>query len=149
VIQGPATLEAQGHRLIQVGLALFLGALIVGFAVPRFGVPRVGLSAHLLGVSQGVFLMVAGLLWTRVRLGRAASWIAFSLLIYGCFSAWIANLLAGVWRAGGTLLPFAAGAAQGSDVEEWIIAVGLRSAGVSLVLALVLLLWGTRNSGGS
>jgi hypothetical protein len=38
----------QGHRLLQVGMFLFLAALLVGLAVPSFAVPRLGLSSHLL-----------------------------------------------------------------------------------------------------
>jgi len=143
--QDPAKLELQGHRLIQIGLALFLCALIVGILVPRFGIPRVGLSVHLLGVLQGMFLTIAGLLWPRLHLGRATSWAAFCLLIYGCLAAWSANLLAGVWRAGSALMPISAGTARGSDIQEWVISIGLRSAAVALILALVLLLWGTRS----
>jgi len=125
-------------------LLLFLCALVVGVFIPKFGAPRVGLSVHLLGVLQGIFLALVGLLWPRLQFSRTVSWVAFGLLIYGCLSAWIANLLAAVWGAGGTLLPIAAGSAQGNAIQEWVIAIGLRSAAVSLVASLLLLLWGTR-----
>ena len=52
----------QGHRLLQLGMLVFLIALLVGLAVPKFAVPRLGLSAHLIGIMQGLFLMVSGLL---------------------------------------------------------------------------------------
>jgi len=48
----------QGHRLQQIGILLFILALLVGLGVPKFAVPRLGLSAHLLGVLQGIFLIV-------------------------------------------------------------------------------------------
>ena len=143
-MQAPSAAARQVRWLIQVGLLLFFCALVVGVLVPQFGIPRLGLSAHLLGVLQGIFLVVVGLLWPKVHLGRAASWVAFWLLLYGCLAAWTANVLAGIWRAGGALLPTAAGSAQGSAVQEWAIAVELRSAAVSLLVALVLLIWGTR-----
>ena len=57
----------QGHRLLQAGILLFLFALLVGLAVPKFAVPRLGLSAHLLGITQGIFLMVTGVLWPKLR----------------------------------------------------------------------------------
>lgn len=57
----------QGHRLLQAGMLLFLFALLVGLVVPTFAMPRLGLSTHLLGIMQGVFLMVLGLLWPRLR----------------------------------------------------------------------------------
>lgn len=137
----------QGHRLLQAGISLFLLALIVGLLIPRFTLPRVGLSVHLLGILQGLFLMVIGVLWPRLRLARAASRIGAWLAVYGCFAAWIANLLAGVWGAGSTLLPIAAGTARGSEIQETIIALGLRSAAVALIAATILVLWGLRGRG--
>lgn len=134
----------QGYRLLRAGILLFLLALLVGFAVPRFAVPRLGLSAHLLGIIQGIFLMVTGLLWPKLKLmpvmSRVGSWLA----VYGCFAAWTANLLAGVWGAGNTMLPMAAGQARGSALQEAIIATGLRTGAVSLVAVAMLILWGLR-----
>ena len=60
----------QGHRLLQLGMLLFLFALIVGLVMPALAVPRLGLSTHLLGIMQGIFLMVLGVLWPRLRLTR-------------------------------------------------------------------------------
>jgi hydroxylaminobenzene mutase len=133
-----------GHRLMQVGILLFLLALLVGLAVPRFAVPRLGLSTHLLGVMQGIFLVVAGLLWPRLRLTRPVSRVAFGLAVYGCLSAWIANLLSGLWGAGSSMLPLAAGQARGSPLQEGFLTVVLRSAGVSLIAAAILIAWGLR-----
>ena len=43
----------EGHRLLQIGMLLFLFALLVGVGIPQFAVPRLALSAHLLGIMQG------------------------------------------------------------------------------------------------
>lgn len=138
------SLERQGHRLIQVGLFLFLLSLLVGIFVPRFAVPRLGLSTHLLGLMQGTFLMVIGVVWPRLRASATASRIAVFLAVYGCFAAWIANLSAAIIGAGNTLLPIAAGHARGSALQEGLIAVALRSAAVSLIALAILVLWGLR-----
>lgn len=135
----------QGQRLLQSGILLFLFALLVGLAVSRFPVPRLGLSAHLLGIMQGIFLMVIGVLWPKLRLRpmmlRVGAWLA----VYGCFAAWSANVLAGLWGAGNTMLPMAAGAARGSALQEIIIATGLRSAALALIAVAILILWGLRS----
>ncbi len=144
----PSRSQRQAHRLSQIGLLLFLCALLVGLIVQRFAVPRLGLSAHLLGILQGLFLMLVGLLWPKVRLGRVASWSAFGFLIYGCLAAWSANILAAIWRAGNTLLPIAAGSAHGSALQETVIAIGLRSSAVTLIAGVLLLIWGTRRVAG-
>jgi len=133
-----------GHRLLQLGSLLFLFALLVGLVVPKFAVPRLGLSAHLLGIMQGLFLMIAGLLWPKLKLASTLSRVGFWLAVYGCFAAWTANVLAGVWGAGNSMLPIAAGQARGSAIQEGIIAIGLRTAAASLIALAILILWGLR-----
>jgi hydroxylaminobenzene mutase len=132
--------------LQQAGFFLFLCALLVGLVVQKFTVPRIGLSAHLLGIMQGIFLAVTGLLWPRLRLPPGAARVGFWLALYGCFAAWTANVLAGVWGAGNAMIPMAAGVAHGSALQEGIIALGLRTAALSLISASILILWGLRTS---
>jgi hydroxylaminobenzene mutase len=137
-------LVRHGHRLVQLGMFLFLLAMLVGMFVPRFAVPRLGLSTHLLGIMQGIFLMVIGLLWGRLRLTPVKSRIGVILAVYGCFAAWAANLSAAIFGAGNSMLPIAAGQAHGSWLQEAMIAVALRSAAVSLIAVAILILWGLR-----
>ena len=134
----------QGHRLIQVGLVLFLLALLTGLAVHKMPLPRLALSTHLLGLMQGSFLAILGLLWPRLQLGRTLSKITFLLIVYGCLAAWFANLMGAIWNAGGSMVPFAAGVARGTALQEGLITVGLRSAAASLIFGLLFLLWGLR-----
>jgi len=107
--------------LFQLGALLFLFALLVGFLVSKFPVPRLGLSAHLLGVMQALFLILLGVLWPKLDLSQAASRLGVALALYGCFAAWLANVLAAVWGAGNSMLPLAAGAAHGSTLQELTI----------------------------
>lgn len=137
----------QGRCLLQAGMLLFLLALIIGLIVHRFTVPRLALSAHLLGITQGLFLMVLGLLWPKLTLRRAWSWISMVLILYGCLGAWCANVLGAIWGAGNTMLPFAAGQARGSVLQERILTVGLRTAAAALIAGSLLIVWGLRFSG--
>jgi hydroxylaminobenzene mutase len=95
---------------------------------------------------QGLFLMVNGLLWPKLRLSRTASQVGFWLAVYGCFAAWAANVFAGISGAGNTMLPIAAGQARGSALQEEIIAIGLRTAAASLIAVSLSILWGLRRS---
>ncbi len=123
-------------------MLLFLFAMLVGLVVPRFAIPRLGLSTHLLGIMQGIFLMVLGQIWPRLRLVPVLSRIGFVLATYGSFTAWTANLSAAIWGAGGSMLPIAAGAARGSSFQETMIAIALRSAAMSVIAVALLVSWG-------
>jgi hydroxylaminobenzene mutase len=85
------TLSLQGHRLLQIGVALFLFTSLEGFAVPHFAVPSLGRSVHTLGAFSGVILLTLGLLWPSLNLGAAASRIAFWLFIYRPLPRWPAS----------------------------------------------------------
>src|ERR1700757_1396515 len=119
MITGEQTTDAsvirtrQGHRLLQIGTAIFLFALFVGLTVQKFTVPRLGLSVHLLGLMQGLLLAVMGLLWPKLALPTGLLRTAFWLIVYGCLAALAANFLAAIWGAGNALLPMAAGPAHG------------------------------------
>lgn len=122
-------------------MTLFLLALIAGLLVPGFPVPRLGVSVHLLGLMQGLFLTVLGLMWPRLQLthawSRAGGWLA----VYGCLSAWVSNVLAAIW-GGSALLPLASGPARSTGLHDGIITIGLRSGAVSLVAATIVVLRG-------
>jgi (hydroxyamino)benzene mutase len=136
----------EAQRLFQIGIGLFLFSVLIGFAIPRFTVPRVALSAHLIGMLQGMFLTIIGLLWSRLSLRPGQSKIAFWLMVYQAVTATLSNLLAAAWGAGHTMIPMAAGAARGGNTQEIIISIGLRSTALCLILALLLILWGLRRS---
>jgi hydroxylaminobenzene mutase len=140
------SLSRQGRRLLQIGSAFFLFGLLIGLLVQKFTVPRLGLSVHLLALMQGLFLMVTGLLWPKLKLTTVLSRVAFCFIIYGCFAALIANLLAGVWGAGNSLLPIAAGSARGSSAQEMTIFIGLRSGAATLIISVILIMWGLRTA---
>lgn len=134
------------QRLFQVGIALFLAAVLLGLFIPRFTVPRLALAAHLIGLLQGIFLVVIGLLWPRLDLVPLQSRLAFWLVVYQAMVAFLTNALAAIWGAGNSIVPMAAGAAHGSSAQEMILTVGLRTAGAALIVALVFMLWGLRRA---
>jgi hydroxylaminobenzene mutase len=113
-------------------------------AVPHLTVPRVALSAHIVALLQGIFLVVVGLLWSRLFLTTMQARVAFWLLVYQSVAAPLANLLAATWGAGNSIVPLAAGLAHGTKAQELVIYLGLRSAGAALIVGLLLLLWGLR-----
>lgn len=142
-------LVRQGHRLLQIGVALFLFTSFEGFAVPYFAVPNLGRSVHTLSAFVGVLLVALGLVWPRLELRTAASRIAFWLLIYSSFATIAAFLIAGVWGAGSSIMPLAAGGARGSDFQEAVIQLVIYPAAPTGITSFALILWGLRGKASS
>ncbi|MGB8330918.1 MAG: hypothetical protein WCE62_12395 [Polyangiales bacterium] len=136
-----------GRRLLQLGVVLFLLGLLTGLAVPAMANPRMGLASHLEAVMNGIFLLVVGAIWHRLRLVMRAQRIAFWLLVYGTFANWGTTLLAAIWGAGEPMMPLAARGHTGTSAQEALIAFGLISLSVAMIIVAPLLLWGLRSRG--
>ena len=134
----------QSHRLLQIGVALFLFVTLQGLAIQNFAVPSLGRSAHTLSLSTGLLLVGLGLLWPRLTLGAATLRLAFWFLAYSTLATIVAFLLAAIWGAGNSVIPLAAGAAHGSAAQEVTITVVLASTIPTGVVAFALILWGLR-----
>jgi hydroxylaminobenzene mutase len=141
-------LSRQGQRLLQVGVALFLYSSIEGFAIPYLGSPRIGLSVHTLSALQGVLLLGEGLLWPRLRLGSAASRIAFWCSLHGTFAILAAYTIAAVWGVGNETITLMGelprGLSRGSAFQETFIKVLAYSSAPTGLTCFALLLWGLR-----
>jgi hydroxylaminobenzene mutase len=90
----------ESGRLIFAGMLLFLLALVVGLGAPLLANPRLGISCHVEGVLNGIFLLIVGLVWNRLALSARWLTITFWLSIYGTFSNWLSYLLAAIFNAG-------------------------------------------------
>lgn len=133
-----------GHRLLQLGMFLFLIGLLTGFAIPVLENSRMGLASHLEALMNGTFLILLGLLWPRLALSRRALSGLFGLALFGTFANWAATLLAAIWGAGEPMMPMAAAGYQGSSGQETVIAALLISLSLAMVAVSALVLWGLR-----
>lgn len=133
------------RRLIVAGIWLFLAGLLTGFAIPLMENPRVGLSSHLEGVLNGVFLIALGAVWQRIGLvGRTHS-VAFGLVLFGAVANWLATLLAGIWGTG-AMMPIAAAGRSGTVPQEAVVSLLLITLSLAMIAACVMLLLGSRRN---
>jgi hydroxylaminobenzene mutase len=139
-----ALLSRQGHRLLQIGVALLLFTSLEGFAIPYFAAPALGRSVHTLSALLAVLLLAFGLLWPRLRLGAPSARLAFWFLTYSGLAIVAAFLLGSLWGAGSTTMPLAAGGARGSALQEAVIKVVAYSSAPTGITAFALILWALR-----
>lgn len=135
--------KRQSGQLIYFGVLLFLLGLLVGFAVPALANPRMGLSSHIEGVLNGMFLMLLGLIWTRLQLSARWLGISFGLSLYGAFANWLAMLVAALFNAGKTLT-VAADGKEGHPAAEAVIMFLLVTLSLAMVIVCVAVLTGLR-----
>jgi len=131
------------RRLLWHGFFLFLLGLVTGLIVPALTNPRMGLSAHLEGVMNGIFLVTLGLVWERFALSNRLAAALFWLALYGTYVNWISTLLAAALGTSRST-PIAGAGFSGGQWQENLVDFGLISLAFSIVGACVLALYGLR-----
>ncbi|OBH16128.1 hydrogenase [Mycolicibacter terrae] len=131
----------KGRALLWFGVLLFLLGLLTGLATGAMSNPRMGLSSHLEAVMNGLFLLVLGLLWGRLRL--SARWLTalFWLALYGAYANWATTLAAAIFGTGRTT-PIAGAGRHGTVWQENLVDAGLYSLSAAMLAVCVIALVG-------
>lgn len=135
--------EQTARSLKMLGMALFLVGLITGFLIMNFTNPRQGLSAHLEGVMNGTFLVVAGFVWNELRITAGMRKVLYVTLVYGTCANWVFTTIGAIFGTS-RLTPIAGEGFTGSSAAESIVSMGLISVGLTMVIALVMIVYGLR-----
>lgn len=128
--------------LFTLGLVLFLLGLLTGLAIPVLKNPRMGVSSHLVGMTNGPFLIVVGLLWPHLTLSHTWQVVTIVLLAYSSYANWLATQLGALWGAGHTFAPGATGEHRASAAREKTVDLLLVTLAPVMIAATVLLIVG-------
>jgi len=137
---------AVSRKIIRCGILLFLLGLLTGFAMPVFENSRMGLSSHLEGVMNGMFLVLLGLIWEKLSLSEMLLKITFFLALFGTFVNWLTTLFAAIVGAGSEMMPIAGENLSGNQFEELLIKIGLITLSVAMVAVSCFVLYGLKNN---
>jgi hydroxylaminobenzene mutase len=130
----------QANYLTFLGLFLLLMGLFIGLFVHNLANPRMGLSAHLEGIMNGMFLIIMGLIWEKLALSKNWLKITFWMALYGTFANFIAVVISAI-TGSGKMMPIAGGQ-EGTPVIESIISFLLISLALSMLAVCILALLG-------
>jgi (hydroxyamino)benzene mutase len=134
-------MEISKRHLMWHGVFLFLLGLVTGLAEQQFTNVRMGLSAHLEGLLNGIFLIAVGTIWSEVRLLPWAKATAYWAALYACYGNWLVTTLAAVFGTAANT-PVASAGYSGQPWQESLVAVGFLSIAVVIIACSLLLLWG-------
>jgi hydroxylaminobenzene mutase len=124
-------------------MLLFVLGLVTGLLEQRFTNMRMGVSAHLEGVMNGIFLIALGAIWTEVRLSPPAKAIAFWIALYGTYANWFFTTLAAVLGTAAAN-PISSAGHHGQPWQESLVGAGFLSVSFAIIAAALLVLWGLR-----
>lgn len=130
----------QAKWLMCLGLILFMLGLLVGLFIPIFKNSRMGLSAHLEGTLNGIFMLILGVIWNKLLFIDRLVKLAFYLVIYSSFANFFAVTIGAITGAG-RMMPIAGGK-DANNIIEWVISFLLVSLSISLICACSIILIG-------
>ena len=137
--------KQQSNKLIFYGILLFLLGLIVGLFIPLMSNPRMGLSSHIEGVLNGMFLVILGLIWHKIALSDRWLKITFWLAVYGTFANWLGMLYAALVNAGKDLT-IAAEGKEGTPLQEGIVSFLLITLSLAMIIICITVLIGLKRN---
>lgn len=126
--------------LLFLGILLFLFGLVIGLFIPFMTNPRMGLSAHLEGILNGLFLVILGLVWSKLAIKDKWLTVSFWLTIYGSFANFVAVTIAAITGAG-KMMPIAGGK-EGTSAIEGLISFLLISLALAMIVVCSIVLTG-------
>jgi len=135
----------QKRRLLWHGAALFLIGLLTGLIEQRFTNVRMALAAHLEGVMNGTFLLVVGAIWSEIRLSSRPQAVAYWTLLAGTYGNWAVTSLAAILGTA-ALSPITAVGHNAEPWKETFITTGFVLIGITIIIAVILLMWGLRST---
>lgn len=131
------------RQLKMLGMLLFLFGLITGFIIMSLKNPRMGLSAHLEGLMNGTFLIVAGFIWNELKISNTLKRVVYGTLVFGTFANWLFTLMAAFFGTSQTT-PIAGAGFMGSSLEENLVTAGLVAVGLTMVFSAGAMAYGLR-----
>jgi hydroxylaminobenzene mutase len=137
----PSTEVSGARRLILLGAVLFLLGLLSGLVTGLMANPRMGLSAHLQGITNGVFLIALGAIWHRVHLPLRLKAATFWLFAFGTSLNWLMTQLAALWGTS-MMTPLIGAGHNGTAAQETVVTAGLLALTVAMITGAVLLIAG-------
>lgn len=124
-------------------MILFLLGLLTGLVTANFRNPRMGLSAHMEGILNGIFLVIAGIIWDELRISKSLGKITFITLIYGTYINWLTTLFA-AYLGTSNMTPLTGEGFRGTNFQEQLVTGGFISVGLTMLFSLIVIIYGLR-----
>ncbi|MBP6287989.1 MAG: hypothetical protein KTQ13_09305 [Ferruginibacter sp.] len=135
--------DQTSRRLKMLGMLLFLLGLLTGLLIMEMKNTRMGLAAHLEGIMNGTFLVVAGFVWNELRISAGLRKTVFWTLLYGTFVNWLFTLLSAILGTS-RMTPISGAGYSGTELNENLVSAGLVTVALTMVFSLAVIIYGLR-----
>ena len=134
-------MPAANRTLLIGGTILLLGSLVLGIFLPVFENPRMALSAHQVGITGGILIVLMGLAWPHADLREKRARMVERLLLVGPYLIAISCVWGAIFGTS-RATPIAGSGYVGERWQEVLVSVGLGIGSIASLIAVYGLLMG-------
>lgn len=134
------------RRLLWHGIFLCTLGFIIGLFIPLYANPRAGLATHLLGITEGIFLAVVGLVYPNLKLSLFNAKLAFWMLLISAYVGLLGEFLGAAFGLTKVFLITAQGLTPSIAWMETSVEIAIKGISLFLLLACFILLFGLRQT---
>lgn len=132
------------RSLTRAGFILILLALGTGLAVPAFLNPRMAVAAHLIGLMNGLLLVVIGVVWNRLALSQGQARFTRVAALGATYLNWGAGCLAAAWGTS-RLTPLSGAGYSAAAWRESVVQALQVALSIAVISAVVMIVYGLRS----
>jgi (hydroxyamino)benzene mutase len=134
------------RRLLWHGIFLCTLAFIIGLFIPLYANPRAGLAAHVLGITEGMFLAIVGFVYPQLKLPFSLAQTSFWMLIISAYVGLLGQFLSSAFGLKRILVITGTGTAEGNFWMETSVEIATKGISVLLLIACAIVLFGLRKT---
>ncbi len=138
--------ETFKRRLLWHGIFICTLAFIIGLFIPLYANPRAGLAAHVLGITEGMFLAIIGFAYPQLKLSFFFARSSFWMLIISAYVGLFGQFLSSAFGLKRILVITGEGMNEGNLWMETSLEVATKAISISLLVACAIVLFGLRES---
>ena len=138
--------EILKRRLLWHGILLCTLGFIVGLFIPLYSNPRAGLSTHLLGITQGLFLAIIGFCYPELKLPLWLARLNFWMLVISAYLGMIGEFLGATFGLNRMLVVTAMGLPESTPWLETSIEIVIKGISIFVLLSCFIILFGLRQT---
>lgn len=138
--------EVLKRRLLWHGIFLCTLGFSAGLFIPLYANPRAGLATHLLGITEGLFIVAIGFCYPELKLSPRFGKINFWILLIGAYFGIFAEFLGAVFGLTRVFVITAMGLPETIPWLEMSVEIVIKGISILILLSCFIVLFGLRGT---
>lgn len=145
-LMSPIESEILKRRLLWHGIFICTLGFIIGLFIPLYTNPRAGLATHVIGITEGLFIIAIGFCYQEVKLQLWVAKLNFWLLLVSGYCGLLGEFLGATFGVNRILVITAMGLPESYAWLETSVEIVTKTISVFIFLSCFIILYGLRGN---